>query len=117
MWRTLEQFQCLGTHSHDVIAGSCRHPKFGRMPLTQYTEMYTATFGRRLGRAVKCSSQVHEQTVDYATMFSHATDLALAAEQRTEDTPVAKRRRLAGKISSRTAVCSELLESFGDSWK
>ena len=63
LWRTLEQFQCLGTHPHDVIAGSCRVGGLGRMSVSKYSEMYTAVFGRRLGRAIKCSLQVKVRSV------------------------------------------------------
>ena len=98
LWRTLEQFQCVGTHQHDVIAGSCHPSKMGRMPLSQYTEMYTAVFGRRVSRALRCSSHVQELAADYNSVFFQMPELAFTARAKPEDQPAAKRRRLAGKF-------------------
>lgn len=48
-------------------------------------------FGRRIGRAIQCSSQIQEQVLGYRSVF------ALAAEVES-DAPEPKRRRLAGKF-------------------
>jgi hypothetical protein len=69
------------------------------MPLTQYTEMYTAVFGRRIGRALRCSSHFQEQVANYVNVFANTPDLAFAATPAVADLPNAKRRRLAGKFN------------------
>ena len=91
MWRTLQRCQCVGNHHHDVIAGSCKPAGFGRMPVSKYTELYTAMFGRRLSRAIQCSCQIQEKVFGKHQEFSFVTNTA--AE---ESEP--KRRRLAGKF-------------------
>ena len=93
VWRTLERCQCVGTHHHDPIAGSCRPPGQSRMPLTKYTELYTATFGRRICRAIQCSIQIQESTLGYReeSAFVSRTSKPVVKE------PVAKRRRVNGK--------------------
>lgn len=91
LWRKLERCQCVGCHHHDQIAGSCVVKGFGRIPLSKCTELYTAVFGRRIGRAIQCSSQIQEQVLGYRSVF------ALAAEVES-DAPEPKRRRLAGKF-------------------
>ena len=95
MWRMLQRCQCVGAHHHDVIAGSCRPAKMHRMPLTQYTELYTAMFGRRLSRAIQCSLRVSEASVGSRDEFLLTTNLE------DDDTlhPEPKRRRLNGKSS------------------
>jgi len=81
----------VGNHHHDVIAGSCKPAGFGRMPVSKYTELYTAMFGRRLSRAIQCSCQIQEKVFGKHQEFSFVTNTA--AE---ESEP--KRRRLAGKF-------------------
>lgn len=61
------------------------------MPLTRYTELYTATFAKRLCKAIQCSCHIQEQTVGYRTMFAHMTST-------TEGTPEPKTGRFAGKF-------------------
>ena len=90
MWRTLQQYQCVGHHRHDVIAGSCKPANMHRMPLSQYTELYTAMFGRRLSRAIQCSIQVSEIAVGSRTEF-------LLTSNVEDEAPEPKRRRLHGK--------------------
>eukprot|EP00435_Cladocopium_sp_Y103_P007616 s5467_g2.t1 len=99
LWRTLEQFQCLGTHTHDIVAGSYKSPMRGRIPVSQYTEMYTAVFGRRVARAFQCSIQVKERAVNDAEILASLTQCAYTSESLTEDLPEPKRRRLFGKFS------------------
>ena len=105
--------QILTTHQHDVIAGSCKAPKLGRMPLTQYTEMYTAVFGRRIGRALRCSSHFQEQVANYVNVFANTPDLAFAATPAGADLPNAKRRRLAGKFNPEQLYVPSSLSSSG----
>ena len=113
LWRTLEQFQCLGTHPHDVIAGSCRVGGLGRMSVSKYSEMYTAVFGRRLGRAIKCSLQVKESVVSDEEMTASLPELAFTTATKPEDLPEPKRRRLSGKYPPEQLFVPESLEPPG----
>ena len=91
LWRMLQQFQCLGGHVHDKIEGSCKPKGFHRMALTKFSEKYTALFGRRICRALQCSSQVSE----FPFRERHAlTEIS----QTAEEVPEPKRRRLNGKF-------------------
>ena len=92
LWRMLEQFQCVGNHSHDQVAGSCKVAGWGRMSVTKYTELYTALFGKRLCRAMLCSCQVREKVPGTNAVFTITT-----TSHAGED-PEPKRRRLAGKF-------------------
>ena len=94
MWRMLQRCQCVGAHHHGVIAGSCKPHKMHRMPLTQYTELYTAMFGRRLSRAIQCSLNVSETAVGSRSEFLLTTSL-----EDDGHSPEPKRRRLNGKSS------------------
>ena len=94
MWRMLQRCQCVGAHHHDVIAGSCKPHKMHRMPLTQYTELYTAMFGRRLSRAIQCSLNVSETAVGSRSEFLLTTSL-----EDDGHSPEPKHRRLNGKSS------------------
>ena len=56
------------------------------MPLSQYTELYTATFGRKLSRAILCSIQACEQQClslpsEALDESVHATICAVRAEE------------------------------------
>ena len=106
MYRALERLQCPHNHVHAQILGSCHPPGKHRMPLSQYTELYTATFGRKLSRAILCSVQAKErQCVPDLSEVSgecvHAIICAVRAEVPGKSTPEpeAKRRRLGGKSS------------------
>ena len=113
MWRTLEQFQCLGTHQHDVIAGSCKAGNFGRMSVSKYSEMYTAVFGRRLGRAIRCSLQVKESAVSDYDLATSLPAVAFTSESKSDDLPEPKRRRLSGKYPPEQLFVPESPETFG----
>eukprot|EP00435_Cladocopium_sp_Y103_P071338 s690_g37.t1 len=93
MWRTIQRCQCVGSHHHDQIAGSCKVPGYPRMPVSRYTELYTATFGRRLSRAIQCSCHVHERVFGPRESVVFAVEPTPAAE-----VPEPKRRRLSGKF-------------------
>ena len=60
MHRAVEQWQCRESHDHLQIAGSCAAPGLGRIPLSRYTELYTQTFARRLGKIIQTSVQSKE---------------------------------------------------------
>ena len=91
LWRMLQQYQCLGQHAHDVIAGSCKPKGFSRMAVSKYSEKYTSLFGRRICRALQCSSQVSECPVREHYALTETTD-----DQEEASEP--KRRRLNGKF-------------------
>ena len=94
MARYISSFLCTKDHAHAPVAGSIT-VQSQRMALSQYTELYTATFGQRLARSMKASKQVHEKSVAHP-------DLVLAVEHEVlpADLPDAKRRRLNGKSPS-----------------
>ena len=88
--KMIEQNQCVGNHIHDVIQGSYRPQGLMRMPVTRYTELYTAAFGRKLSRAILCSIRNGEQgpQVEIGELCTVATTV--------EENPP-KRRRLGQK--------------------
>eukprot|EP00435_Cladocopium_sp_Y103_P041712 s568_g11.t1 len=100
MFHALEKLQCSGFHEHDVIQGSCKPVGSHRMPLTQYTELYTATFGRKVSRIILCSLQACEkQCVPFLSEDSEILH-AIICNSRDEDTrqeSEVKRRRLGTK--------------------
>ena len=88
MTQFLNQFKCPGDHSHHTIAGSIKTPQ-GRVSLSQYTELYTHVFARRVVRAMQAITQVREEQMTPLEPILHneeASDLA--------DEPDQKRRRL-----------------------
>ena len=80
MCRMLEQYQCVGNTS-----------------VSQFSELYTAMFGKRLGKAMMCSIQVRETSLGMSR--SHVHHDILAADQEHPEAPDAKRRRLTGKVT------------------
>ena len=96
--RMLEKCQCVGNHHHDVIAGSCKPWGQARQSLTKFTELYTAMFGHRLGKAIQCSIQVHEKCPEYEPCFVQRTISSPDAPQTASDQEEPKRRRLFGKF-------------------
>ena len=91
LWRMLQQYQCIGNHSHDTIAGTCRTGNSGRMSVSKYLELYTALFSKRIGKAILCSCQVSEKTFGPRMAF-------LGVASSADDAPEPKRRRLSGKF-------------------
>ena len=57
MQRAVEQWQRRESHDHLQIAGSCTATGLGRIPLSRYTELYTQTLARRLGKIIQTSVQ------------------------------------------------------------
>ena len=98
LWRTLEQLQCQGTHPHDHVAGSCKTKFNERMSVSKYSELYTAMFGKRVARSIRCSLQVKEVAASDADLFSSLPDVALTVGPKPENLPEPKRRRLSGKF-------------------
>ena len=103
MYHVLEKLQCMGDHAHDAIQGSCKPQGFSRMPLTKYTELYTATFGRKLSRVIQCSLQAREKQGVPLQSEDSAVLQAIVCAVRNEDSkiqadePAGKRRRLGTK--------------------
>ena len=93
----------MGDHAHDAIQGSCKPQGFSRMPLTKYTELYTATFGRKLSRVIQCSLQAREKQGVPLQSEDSAVLQAIVCAVRNEDSkiqadePAGKRRRLGTK--------------------
>ena len=113
--RMIEQNQCVGNHIHDVIQGSCRPQGLMRIPVTRYTELYTAAFGRKLSRAILCSIRNGEQGPQVET-----GEFCTAATTDEENPP--KRRRLGQKTpealaqnpDQRTLLKKGLIECIGE---
>eukprot|EP00435_Cladocopium_sp_Y103_P001047 s2611_g1.t1 len=100
MFHALEKLQCSGIHDHEAIQGSCKPPGHQRMPLTQYTELYTATFGRKVSRVILCSIQAREkQCVPFLSEDSDVLHAIICASRNEESRPESevKRRRLGMK--------------------
>jgi hypothetical protein len=103
MYHALEKLQCLGDHAHDAIQGSCKPHGFSRMTLTRYTELYTATFGRKVSRVIRCSLQAQEKQGVPLQSEDSAVLQAIVCAARNEDSeikvdePAGKRRRLGTK--------------------
>lgn len=96
MARMIEQQQCQHDHTHRTIEGSCKHKGSQRLPLTQYTELCTSVFGRRLSRTILSSLSVRESrapTQQVEVLVEDVAQAILAAEE----LPEPKRRRLESK--------------------
>ena len=105
MYHVLERLQCDGLHVHDPIQGSCKPKGLSRMPLTKYTELYTATFGRKLSRVIQCSLQAQEkqcvplQSEDSEVLHAIACATRDLDSRDSHDPSTGKRRRLGTKSS------------------
>ena len=82
---TLEKLKCQGDHDHSVIAGST---KIGNMKcsVSSITELYTATFAKRVCRAMQASQRTFER--------QHLTTLPVFHSQEETGEHDPKRRRL-----------------------
>ena len=94
MQRALEQYQCVGAHSHDTIQGSCNPHGLGRMPVSKYTELYTVMFARRVIKMMACS-MMHAETQVIPIESTQIDGHCLTADN--EEEPEPKRRRLITK--------------------
>lgn len=86
----LDFLRCNKDHQHGSIEGSVATHKFGRINLSQYTELYTRQFAHRLARCMLSSAQKSEK-------HSSPYDLALAGSGTDLALPDTKRRRLEEK--------------------
>ena len=83
--------RCSRDHEHDSVEGSFHHPDFGRVNVSQYTELYTRVFARKVARCLQCIGQIRER---------HATDQEDALTSHEPDsfeTPEPKRQKILGK--------------------
>eukprot|EP00434_Breviolum_minutum_P043038 symbB.v1.2.038338.t1/scaffold5931.1/size27163/1 len=88
MSRFLGQFKCPKNHHHHPIAGSVKTSQ-GRISLSQYTELYTHVFAKRVVRAMQAITQVHEEQVTPQACILHNEDASDLVDE-----PESKRRRL-----------------------
>ena len=93
MARFLEQFKCPRNHTHDPIEGSYKTPDGQSKRLSEYTELYTDLFCRRIVRTLCASMQVNE-----ASTAQNGLVLGSVEEEAQESD--AKRRRLNAKSSN-----------------
>ena len=60
MCEMLSFYRCTKDHNHGSIEGTIATSKFGRINLSQYTELYTRQFAQRLARSMLSSAQRRE---------------------------------------------------------
>ena len=91
MKQVIGALRCSRDHEHDSVEGSFHHPDFGRVNVSQYTELYTRVFARKVARCLQCIGQIRER---------HATDQEDALTSHEPDsfeTPEPKRQKILGK--------------------
>ena len=91
MKQVIEALRCSRDHEHDSVEGSFHHPDFGRVNVSQYTELYTRVFARKVARCLQCIGQIRER---------HAPDQEDALtghEPDSFETPEPKRQKILGK--------------------
>ena len=90
MKHTVEGLRCTRNHEHDTIAGSFHHPGMGRINVSQYSELYTRVFARKIARCLQCIGQIRET----AEMSPEHVMTSQALEH--PEQPEAKRQKLLG---------------------
>ena len=91
LWATVQKWRCQHDHKHDYVAGSYRNPEGHREFVSKYSELYTATFARKILRALKASDLVNEKhTVEIICDIN-------VGEEIEAEVPSVKRRRLEEK--------------------
>ena len=90
MCEMLSFYRCTKDHNHGSIEGTIATSKFGRVNLSQYTELYTRQFAQRLARSMLSSAQRRESN-------SQKPDVALTNSSTDLTAPDIKRRRLEEK--------------------
>ena len=91
----LGSFRCSHDHQHSQVAGSFKDKQGRHKPLSEYTELYTANFGRKLARAMQASKHTQEPSVASASVVCHSRTIDDVDEPSDENEP--KRRRVTGK--------------------
>ena len=92
MHQYVSSLKCPRNHEHTHVAGNFKRSDGTWGPVSEYTELYTRVFGRRIARTILASKQVHETSFASQNVVFHAND--------GDSEPEAKRRRLNGKISN-----------------
>jgi hypothetical protein len=72
MSRCLEQLRCPRNHEHDPVAGSFVKANGHRCLTSEYTELYTKTFGRHLAKAMKASRMTNENALGCPLLMFHS---------------------------------------------
>eukprot|EP00435_Cladocopium_sp_Y103_P029622 s3705_g7.t1 len=90
--RYIEQFRCSRDHQHAQVAGSFLQHNGKRGLVSEYTELYTSLFCKRVARTLTASLQVRE-------MSTAQNGLVLGAIEDDSSEPASKRRRLNAKVS------------------
>ena len=94
MARRIDSWKCSRDHPHDHVAGSFADVNGQRRPVSQFTELYTATFARRVCRALMASQAVKETSQHH---------MAFVEDISKKDDQASKRRRLEVKQNRPTA--------------
>ena len=91
MKQVIESMRCSRDHEHDSVEGSFHHPDLGRMNVSQYTELYTRVFARKVARCLQCIGQIREKHA------SGQEDALTGHEPDSLETPEPKRQKILGK--------------------
>ena len=92
MHQYVSTLKCSRNHEHTHVAGNFKRHDGTWGPVSEYTELYTRVFGRRIARTLLASKQVHETSVASQDFVFHTNE--------GDSEPESKRRRLNGKISN-----------------
>ena len=92
MHQYISTLKCSRDHEHTQVAGNFKRHDGTWGPVSEYTELYTRVFGRRIARTLLASKQVHETSIASQDTVFHADD--------GDSEPESKRRRLNGKVSN-----------------
>lgn len=92
MHAMLNQLRCDGSHSHHQIEGSIKTSDGTRVNLSQFTELYTRVFAKKVIRCMMCSRRVQEKLFTENSIFT----LEQTGENQDEDDSN-KRRKLTVK--------------------
>ena len=96
MSRSLEQLTC--PRNHAQVAGSFRTSDGHRLMVSEYTELYSRTFGKNLARAMKASRMPDEKALRCPlVMFNNCF---VEPAMTTDAEPDVKRRRLSAKTTN-----------------
>ena len=88
MVETLDNLRCDRSHQHDQVQGQCKTSHGKRINVSEYTELYTRVFAKRLCQAILRGHQSHEPVCMLPEV---------ACTLNTEQDDSAKRRRIGDK--------------------
>ena len=109
VWRTVQRSQCVGEHHHDQVAGSCKPFGHDRMPVTKFSELYTAVFGNCIGRAIVCSCRIDEKVFGQRIICFRVRACTWA--------PWSQATTLVREVPSWTAVCTSADREHGSQFQ